>query len=244
MASVQKNVNLEFSKFSFIRNSGHRFVFERSISPDFPRENNIVEGLLVKDKFNYNLLACSEISLFTPLTCSEIYQELIIPFNNNVANLLLFLTSMFRIEINGQTNEIKIINMVLIKIFKDQLNVYWHSNPINDLIVDSIVGLIMTLHTDIKDPILQINKKTKVMKKEKNQWWNYFLEEHFKDFIRYDYTKKCYKINKGNTSAKIKVIVRNNRRSTLKISSNCMKLYKKIELLMSCIDTALYPLKK
>merc|ERR1719204_2419776 len=71
-----------------------------------------LEGLMVKKDFHHQLINPAELALFTPLTVTEIEQELLIYFTQSLDNLALLLSSVYEIE--REDSEIRVHDIVSI----------------------------------------------------------------------------------------------------------------------------------
>ena len=62
--------------------------------------------------------------------------------------------------------------------------------------------------------------------------------------MRYDVENHIYHIEQEKHQATIRLSSKKNNRPSVKIASTSKELQNKLELLLSCIDTAIYPLAK
>merc|ERR1712217_403161 len=120
----------------------------------------------------------------------------------------------------------------------------WQSSPINDAIADSLVGMIMTLQTKVTGAVAKILEEEKKAKKPEKDWLDFFLREHFGDDLKHDAESNVYSLTHSSGTATIKVSSKKHQRPTVKIAASSPALQNKLELLISCIDTAIYPLPR
>eukprot|EP00494_Astrolonche_serrata_P030743 UN31011 len=140
-----------------------------------PVEGHKISGLIVKKDFHHQLLTPDDLSLFTPLATTEIDQELLIPFDKPLSALTDFLSSVFELDISEETNEVKVYDIVNLRVKKHQIIMKWSSCPVNDLVADSIVGLIMTLQTDVTGAVATILSEVSNASKDETDWFDFFF---------------------------------------------------------------------
>lgn len=113
------------------------------------RPGSRLDGVLIYKDYSHLLVDASEIYNFTQLPTYHLIQKQTIPFNSDFNMLKIFLEAVFdHIEISELMNKpvIKIEDKD-VRLFydkdKSEINVNWTSSPVNDMIVDSVVTIIM-----------------------------------------------------------------------------------------------------
>merc|ERR1719204_1947731 len=202
-----------------------------------------LSGLMVKKDFHHQLIQPDELAMYSPLTTTEIEQELLVHYSQPLENLSLLLSTVYEIE-NEDGSEIRVHDVVTIKHKKHTLTLRWTASPVNDAIADSVVGMIMTLQTDVTGGVAKILEDQKENKPAEKDWFDFFLKEHFGEDIKHDPETNVYIVKTASANAQIKVSSRKHSRPTVKITASSTDLQNKLELLISCIDTAIYPIPK
>jgi len=202
-----------------------------------------LSGLMVKKDFHHQLIQPEELGLFSPMSTTEIDQELLIHYSQPFDNLSLMLSTVYEIE-KEDNGEIRVHDVVTVKHKKNTLTLRWTASPVHDAIADSIVGMVMTLQTDVTGGVAKILEEQKEKKPAEKDWFDFFLKEHFGENIKHDASTNVYSVKTPDASATIKLNSRKNSRPTVKISASSTDLQNKLELLISCIDTAIYPIQK
>eukprot|EP00492_Amphilonche_elongata_P000482 TRINITY_DN1269_c0_g1_i1.p1 TRINITY_DN1269_c0_g1~~TRINITY_DN1269_c0_g1_i1.p1 ORF type:complete len:414 (+),score=71.77 TRINITY_DN1269_c0_g1_i1:242-1483(+) len=202
-----------------------------------------LSGLMVKKDFHHQLIQPDELAMYSPLATTEIDQELLVHYSQPFENLSLILSSVYEIE-KEDSAEIRVHDVVSVKHKKNTLTIRWLSSPVNDAIADSIVGMVMTLQTDVTGGVAKILEDQKENKPAEKDWFDFFLKEHFGEDIKHDVGSNMYTVKTEDASATIKVTSKKHSRPTVKINTQSDDLRNKLELLISCIDTAIYPIPR
>merc|ERR1740124_2054156 len=235
--------NCESVKIQFRRKKEIKVLGKLS---EHATNNTRISGLMIKKDFHHQLLIPDDLPLFTPIATSEIDQELLVYCNQSLQNIHLFLSSVYDTELLQDSKEIRVHDVLSIRWKKNHLVLKWMSSPVNDMIADSVVGLIMTLHTDVTGAVAKILEESSKPEKDEKHWFGFFLKEHFGEKVRYDEELHQYQVNVSETeNAIIKLSSKKNSpRPSVKVSATSEALQNKLELLLSCVDTAIYPLPK
>lgn len=119
-------------------------IADRIIKP-----NSTLDGVLIYKDYSHLLVDASEITNYTQLPTYKLFQKQSIPFNSNFDLFCTFLEAAFdhvdRKVVNDRPT-VQIENKAVelnysVKDSKIQIN--WISSPVNDMIVDSVVTIIM-----------------------------------------------------------------------------------------------------
>lgn len=119
-------------------------IADRIIKP-----NSTLDGVLIYKDYSHLLVDASEITNYTQLPTYKLFQKQSIPFNSNFDLFCTFLEAAFDHVDRKVVNErptVQIENKAVelnysVKDSKIQIN--WISSPVNDMIVDSVVTIIM-----------------------------------------------------------------------------------------------------
>jgi len=232
-----QNVEIEFRRKKEIRVVG-------KLANTDAKAGTRLSGLMVKKDFHHQLIQPDELALYSPLAKTEIDQELLIHYQQPFESLVLMLSSVYEIEKEDSPSEIRVHDVVTIKHRKNTLTMRWVSSPVHDAIADSIVGMVMSLHTDVTGGVAKILEDQKEANPAEKDWFDFFLKEHFGEDIKHDAASNVYSVKTSSGTAQIKVSSKKNSRPTVKITTSSIDLQNKLELLISCIDTAIYPIQK
>ncbi|KAN0037751.1 hypothetical protein ACTFIV_003106 [Dictyostelium citrinum] len=122
-----------------------------SIITNPPKQNDIIQGILVTKDFTHHILSASDIHNYTNLKTNLIKQKLTLPFAQTYHILISTLEQIYdqiqestESSTNGNEkpiitiyNEIKLTYNIGVSIVLE-----WNSNTVNDMICDSIIALI------------------------------------------------------------------------------------------------------
>lgn len=128
-------------------------------------QQQLLSGLLVRKEFNYSIVSPGELSTYTPLQINTIQQTQYIPYQQSWNALCYCISQMYDIiyDINelhtDRTNTFDIPDnqsymvvhdAILIIHHEEQitLKLQWSTDPINDMIVDSIIAIIMNIQSN------------------------------------------------------------------------------------------------
>lgn len=133
-------------------------------------DGDIVSGLIVRKDFNDRILAVEDLPLYTPLSTMTINQSLKVPFHHTFETLKHFLGQIYEIEddivelrvdemqndlVSGDIREFKslVVLDVVTVIYRvdpqcsseSHIQLEWESNPVSDMVCDSIVSLLLSI---------------------------------------------------------------------------------------------------
>merc|ERR1712079_133607 len=98
--------------------------------------------------------------------------------------------------------------------------------------------------TDVTGGVAKILEDQKEKRPMEKDWFDFFLKEHFGDNIQHDAGSNVYSVKTADAEATVKLSTKKHSRPTVKITSSSIDLQNKLELLISCIDTAIYPIPR
>jgi hypothetical protein len=114
-----------------------------------PTDGALMSGLIIRRDFNYEFIDTEELATFTNLTPTIIKQEINIPWNQTFESLLFFLQQMYQLEEkNQQENKIIIHHELTLSYTSNNIILQWNSNPINDMLADSIIALLVNIQSN------------------------------------------------------------------------------------------------
>ncbi|KAJ3428914.1 cleavage and polyadenylation specificity factor subunit 3 [Anaeramoeba flamelloides] len=157
-----------------------------------PKNGTRIQGLLVKKTdFSYKILKPIELTNLTPLKVNRIKHKQTMKFSQTFGYLVLLLESLFQEIIvykpikGSNFRELEIFGRVKLSksIRNENLILEWYASPINDMIVDSI--LVMIMKTESNPTVYQTTdlqrsyiSKKKLIKNEKNMDINNPLQKN------------------------------------------------------------------
>eukprot|EP00249_Psilotum_nudum_P009410 c21918_g1_i1 orf=281-2344(+) len=123
-----------------------------------PSEGDSVSGLLVRKGFTYQLMAPEDLHVFTQLSTGSVMQRQSVPYKGAFAVLTYRLQQMYeKVEVvpKAENPSLKVHDKVtVIQEGTDYVVLQWVSDPISDMVADSIVVMILKLNTQ---PIYESN---------------------------------------------------------------------------------------
>jgi len=116
------------------------------------KEGSIVSGVLVHKNFAHTIMASSDLATFTELKTTTLVQKLTIPFHQTFFMLHSSLKLMYEnLELSSfnEQQTVKILGMVTVSSTpQSQVIVEWNSNPINDMVADSVISMILYVESN------------------------------------------------------------------------------------------------
>jgi len=196
--------------------------------------------LLVQKDYQYTLVDSMELHTYTKLQTSIISQTQTVPYENNWESLVYQLSLMFE-EVTPITEEDKIGVQVhdtvqVTRSSPTHVTLYWVSNPVNDLITDSIVAIILQISQN--QGSYQDEKQTSQDDQHKLNLIERHLVAHFGNDSVIQYPEdNTIKIAFDGTEAVYKL-------ETRSIECADEQLKEQLEELMKYIHGAVFPIKE
>jgi cleavage and polyadenylation specificity factor subunit 3 len=170
-----QTVQIEFRQQKIARTVGK--LAESAVDQSHrPVDGAPLTGLIVRQNFNYQFLSTDQLSDFTPLQSSTVQQDIKVPFHQTFESLKYFISQLFPVEeiqMNKQENSDKTSKMeetpavekktdgemelgrkllvsesIALTHCTSYVALTWSSNPVADLIADSVIALIINLQTN------------------------------------------------------------------------------------------------
>uniref|UniRef100_A0A0D6QUQ9 Metallo-beta-lactamase domain-containing protein n=1 Tax=Araucaria cunninghamii TaxID=56994 RepID=A0A0D6QUQ9_ARACU len=116
-----------------------------------PEEGDQVSGLLVRKGFTYQIMASEDLPVFTQLSTGTITQRLSIPYKGSISILKNRLQQLYEnVEISDdEVPTLKVHDKVSVKQEgKDFVVLQWVSDPISDMVSDSIIVMMMNFNPE------------------------------------------------------------------------------------------------
>eukprot|EP01129_Flabellula_baltica_P009983 TRINITY_DN4166_c0_g1_i1.p1 TRINITY_DN4166_c0_g1~~TRINITY_DN4166_c0_g1_i1.p1 ORF type:complete len:720 (-),score=143.48 TRINITY_DN4166_c0_g1_i1:152-2311(-) len=125
-------------------------------------DESSISGVLVQQEYKYSIIAPEELHVHTKLQTTKIIQAQRIPFMGSAYDLLEFQVSqMYEIEKDtvSENPQFVVYDSVTVVLSTDEyIELKWESSPINDMIADSIITLVLQVsqnpfatHNSFKD---------------------------------------------------------------------------------------------
>ena len=165
-----QTVEIEFRQSKVVKVVGRLAEeLKAAESTDDGTEGRVVSGVVVRKDFTYQLMSVEELSQFTPISCTAIRQQLLVPFQLTFECFVAFVRQLYeptedddddsaertatadaglKGESEGEgsgegTGRRLAIHRSVIGLWrKGVVELQWDSSPIDDMIADSVVSLI------------------------------------------------------------------------------------------------------
>ena len=153
--SISMPPNLQEVKFMFPRRRSAKVMGSLAYRDEEPKEGDEVRGVLVTHNYKSKLVAPHDLSKYTPLRVGTIGSTLHVPFAGSTETLRLFLTEMYAGLTERKDGDIIAFGLhddaikVLLGQSKHQAIVKWDASPVNDVIADSVVALLMHAQSSV-----------------------------------------------------------------------------------------------
>eukprot|EP01118_Nematostelium_gracile_P016220 TRINITY_DN6671_c0_g1_i1.p1 TRINITY_DN6671_c0_g1~~TRINITY_DN6671_c0_g1_i1.p1 ORF type:complete len:357 (-),score=78.38 TRINITY_DN6671_c0_g1_i1:589-1506(-) len=159
-----------------------------------PEDGRVISGVIVVKDFNNTIMDPTELSTFTQLTTSTLLQHIIIPFPQKFSIIVENVSQIYSVEdfVNSSNNHgIKICDQItLIQSNDQELVMEWTSDPVNDMIADSVLAILSQIQ------VMPVSAKPK---KERTIEYVYkHLKEQFVD-VKLDEVQKLITITGNST---------------------------------------------
>lgn len=126
-----------------------------------PEEGMNLSGVLVMKDFQHHLMTVNDLNNFTELTIASVSQTLMVPFRANLQELKHHLTQMYEnLQETNDNNSFKVYDAVTVTPKEDHLVLLWNSDPVNDMVADSIVAIAAQIQISPKSSPQPIRHET------------------------------------------------------------------------------------
>ncbi|CAH8256300.1 unnamed protein product [Arabidopsis lyrata] len=137
-----------------------------------PDVGDTVSGILVKKGFTYQIMAPDELHVFSQLSTATVTQRITIPFVGAFGVIKHRLEKIFE-SVESSTDEesglpaLKVHERVTVKQESEKhISLQWSSDPISDMVSDSIVALILNISREV--PKIVVEEEDAVKSEEEN----------------------------------------------------------------------------
>eukprot|EP00252_Welwitschia_mirabilis_P019233 TRINITY_DN4396_c0_g1_i3.p1 TRINITY_DN4396_c0_g1~~TRINITY_DN4396_c0_g1_i3.p1 ORF type:complete len:579 (-),score=113.63 TRINITY_DN4396_c0_g1_i3:183-1919(-) len=166
------------------------------IAEKIPEEGSEVSGVLVRKGFTYQIMAPEDLHIFTQLSTGAVTQRLSIPYKGSFSVLRHRLRQIYESveHLNDEVPTLNVHGKVMVKQEgADYVVLQWDSDPISDMVSDSIITMMMNFNPESpkstleqKSPEEQANQDLKIMKSLLTSLFGDVKEEEGKLIVNMD----------------------------------------------------------
>ncbi|XP_024376319.1 cleavage and polyadenylation specificity factor subunit 3-I isoform X2 [Physcomitrium patens] len=202
------------------------------------KEGDIVSGLLVRKGFTYQLMAPDDLHSFTQLSTGSVMQRQSVPYKGTFTVLRHRLQQMYeQVEVvtKADSPTLKVHgNLTVTHEGADYVILQWVSDPISDMVADSVVAMILKLDSQSMFAVGGGRAKEARLEKEEIKIVHSLLVSLFGD-VTLDEEHQSLTVNVDGIEATIDHVKRG-------IECKDENLKDRIKVALRRIQTALYPL--
>ncbi|KHN11247.1 Cleavage and polyadenylation specificity factor subunit 3-I [Glycine soja] len=120
-----------------------------------PEVGETVSGLLVKKGFTYQIMAPDDLHVFSQLSTTNITQRITVPYSGAFSFIQHRLKRIYEsveqsVDEESGVPELQVHECVTVKHEAEKhISLHWTSDPISDMVSDSIVALILNINRDV-----------------------------------------------------------------------------------------------
>ncbi|KAJ0088336.1 hypothetical protein Patl1_32524 [Pistacia atlantica] len=126
-----------------------------------PEVGETVSGILVKKGFTYQIMAPDDLHIFSQLSTTNITQRIAIPYSGALGVVKFRLEQIYE-SVESSTDEesgvptLRVHDRVTLKQDSEKhLSMHWTSDPISDMVSDSIVALVLNISREIPKVVIE-----------------------------------------------------------------------------------------
>ncbi|PRQ37126.1 putative KH-domain/beta-lactamase-domain protein, archaea [Rosa chinensis] len=126
-----------------------------------PEVGETVSGLLVKKGFSYQIMASEDLHVFSQLSTANVTQRITIPYTTGFMVIRHRLRQMYE-SVESSVDEesgvptLRVHDRVTVRQDTDKhVSLHWMSDPISDMVSDSIVALILNINREIPKVVIE-----------------------------------------------------------------------------------------
>ncbi|XP_034201524.1 cleavage and polyadenylation specificity factor subunit 3-I-like isoform X2 [Prunus dulcis] len=126
-----------------------------------PEVGESVGGLLVKKGFSYQIMASDDLHVFSQLCTANVTQRITIPFASGFTVIKHRLSQIYE-SVESSVDEesgvptLRVHDRVTVKQDTDKhISLHWSSDPISDMVSDSIVALILNINREVPKVVVE-----------------------------------------------------------------------------------------
>ncbi|GBG80885.1 hypothetical protein CBR_g31441 [Chara braunii] len=210
-----------------------------------PEEGNQISGMLVKKGFVYQLLAPEDLHIYTQLSTGMVLQRQSVPYRGSFDVLRHRVEMMYEgveVIVKGDSpRSLKVHDAVtIIHEGFDHVALQWVSDPVSDMVADSIVALILQIDSQAHKAIVSPRARRKAVKAVVSSEADEIKRVHsllmslFGD-VKLDLAKQTVTVTVDGV-----VAVVNHKTKAIDCSEDAFK--ERIKVALRRMETALYPL--
>lgn len=131
------------------------------LAEKIPEVGEIVSGLLVKKGFSYQIMAPDDLHVFSQLSTANITQRITIPYHTAFSVIKQRLKQIYESVESSDDEEsgvpiLRVHDRVTVKHESEShISLHWASDPISDMVSDSIVALVLNINRDVPKIVVE-----------------------------------------------------------------------------------------
>ncbi|XP_061990146.1 cleavage and polyadenylation specificity factor subunit 3-I-like isoform X1 [Rosa rugosa] len=126
-----------------------------------PEVGETVSGLVVKKGFSYQIMASEDLHVFSQLSTTNVTQRITIPYTTGFMVIRHRLRQMYE-SVESSVDEesgvpmLRVHDRVTVRQDTDKhVSLHWMSDPISDMVSDSIVALILNINREVPKVVIE-----------------------------------------------------------------------------------------
>ncbi|KAH9685340.1 cleavage and polyadenylation specificity factor subunit 3-I [Citrus sinensis] len=126
-----------------------------------PEVGETVSGILVKKGFTYQIMAPDDLHIFSQLSTANITQRITVPYSGAFGVIKYRLEQIYE-SVESSTDEesgvptLRVHDQVTLKQDSEKhISMHWTSDPISDMVSDSIVALVLNINREVPKVVVE-----------------------------------------------------------------------------------------
>ncbi|KAL5789664.1 hypothetical protein ACOSQ2_004552 [Xanthoceras sorbifolium] len=121
-----------------------------------PEVGETVSGILVKKGFTYQIMAPDDLHIFSQLSTANITQRITIPYSGAFGVIKYRLEQIYE-SVESSTDEESAVPTLRVhdRVTLKHISMHWTSDPINDMVSDSIVALVLNISREMPKVVVE-----------------------------------------------------------------------------------------
>ncbi|KAH9685337.1 cleavage and polyadenylation specificity factor subunit 3-I [Citrus sinensis] len=131
------------------------------LAEKMPEVGETVSGILVKTGFTYQIMAPDDLHIFSQLSTTNITQRITIPYSGAFGVIKYRLEQIYE-SVESSTDEesgvptLRVHDRVTLKQDSEKhISMHWTSDPISDMVSDSIVALVLNINREVPKVVVE-----------------------------------------------------------------------------------------
>ncbi|KAM0972440.1 hypothetical protein ACFX1X_020473 [Malus domestica] len=131
------------------------------LAEETPEVRETVSGLLVKKGFSYQIMASDDLHVFSQLCTANVTQRITIPYASGFTVIKHRLEQIYgsvesSVDEESGVATLRVHDRVTLKQDTDKhISLHWPSDPISDMVSDSIVALILNINREVPKVVVE-----------------------------------------------------------------------------------------